>query len=235
MIANTTTGEVRTVLTERDEAWVDVVDDFRWIDQGNSFTWISERGGWRQLYRCPRQGGEPKRITSEAYDVIDVVRVDDKAGGVDFIASPDDPKARYLFRGPLDGSAPPRRLTPVDQSGTNAYQISEDGRWAFQTHSSFGHPPTVNLISLPDHKVIRTLVDNAQVQRRLDELAPVASEFFRVGIGEGVELDGWCLKPPGFDPSEAVFVAGPRLWRACRSDGARPVGRPELSVASDAG
>ena len=50
------TGRTRTVLTERDSAWVDVVDDLRWIDGGKRFTWISERDGWRHLYVVSRDG-----------------------------------------------------------------------------------------------------------------------------------------------------------------------------------
>jgi dipeptidyl-peptidase-4 len=46
MLGNASTGRVRTVLTERDSAWVDVVDDLRWIDGGKSFTWVSERDAW---------------------------------------------------------------------------------------------------------------------------------------------------------------------------------------------
>ncbi len=123
--------------TERDEAWVDVVDDLHWLDDGRRFTWISERDGWRHLYLARRDGGRA------AADHARAVRRDRRrpgrrpAGEVDFIASPDDPKARYLYRVPLDGSATPRRLTPADQPGTHAYQVSPDGRWAFHTYSTF--------------------------------------------------------------------------------------------------
>ncbi len=57
-------------------------------------------------------------------------------------------------------------------------------------------------MSLPDHRSERVLVDNASVRAKLDALKAGPSGFFRVGIGRGVELDGWCLKPPGFDPSK---------------------------------
>ena len=202
MLADARSGKVRTVLTERDAAWVDVVDDLHWLGDGRRFTWISERDGWRHLYLVPREGGEPSLATPGAYDVIDVVRVDEKSGQVDFIASPDDPKSRYLYRAPLDGSAKPERLSPADQPGTHAYQVSPDGRWAFHTYSTFSKPPIIQLVSLPDHRVVRTLVDNAAAAAKLAALRPTPTEFFRVDIGGGVELDGWCIKPPDFDPSK---------------------------------
>jgi dipeptidyl-peptidase 4 len=134
--------------------------------------------------------------------VIDVVHVDEKARQVDFLASPDNPTQRYLYRIALDGSAPARRLTPSDQPGTHAYQVAPDGRWAIHTYSTFDRPPVIDLVSLPDHKVARTFIDNAATRAKLDSLKKTPTEFFRVEIEPGVELDGWCIKPPGFDASK---------------------------------
>ena len=50
MLGDAATGRVRTILTERDEAWVDVGDDFRWLAKGKRFAWLSERDGWRHVY-----------------------------------------------------------------------------------------------------------------------------------------------------------------------------------------
>jgi dipeptidyl-peptidase-4 len=202
LLADAKSGTVRTVLDERDGAWVEVVDDLNWIEGGRRFTWVSERDGWRHLYLANRDGSNLRPVTTGPFDVIDVVRVDDRSNEVDFIASPADPKARYLFRGPLDNSSSPRKLTPRDQAGTHSYQISPDGRWAFHTYSSRDRPPIVELVSLPDHKVERTLIDNSAVRAKLDALKTGPAEFFRVAVEEGIELDGWCLKPPGFDPSK---------------------------------
>ena len=58
MLGDAATGRVRTILTERDEAWVDVGDDFRWLAEGQRFTWLSERDGWQRVYTFGRSGGE---------------------------------------------------------------------------------------------------------------------------------------------------------------------------------
>src|SRR4051794_31905491 len=129
-LADAATGKARVVFTDRDDAWVDVVDDLHWLDDGRRFTWVSERDGWRHVLAVPRDGGEPRVITSGPYDVLDVLRVDGTRNEVDFLASPANPTQRYLFRGSLDGSGTTRRLTPADQPGTHEYQIAPDGRWA---------------------------------------------------------------------------------------------------------
>jgi dipeptidyl-peptidase 4 len=201
-LADAATGTARVVLTDRDDAWVDVVDDLHWLDDGRRFTWISERDGWRHVYLVPREGGDPRVVTGGPYDVLDVIRVDDRRNELDFLASPSNPTHRYLFRTALDGSGSSRRLTPADQPGTHGYQISPDGRWAIHTYSNFKEPPRIDLVSLPDHKVARTFTDNAAVRAKLAALRPTPIEFARIDIGDGVELDAWAIKPPEFDPSK---------------------------------
>lgn len=198
-------GKVRVVLTETDEAWLDAVDDMHWLNGGESFTWVSERDGWRHVYVVSRAGGSIQLVTPGEFDVISVELVDEEGGWLYFIAAPENPTRRYLFRMPLDGSGRLEPLTPEDQPGTHAYDISPDARWAFHTYSSFGTPPVTELISLPDHAVVRTLVDNAELRAKVDELRKGPFEFFRVDIGEA-ELDGYAMKPPGFDASKRYPV-----------------------------
>jgi len=199
MLANARTGDIRKVLTDRDEAWVDVEDDLHWLDDGRRFAWLSERAGWRQLYVASRSGDEPRLITPGDYDVLSVEHVDSQLGWVYFRASPDNPTHRYLFRAAINGPHAAERLTPRDQPGTHAYQISPDSKWAFHTYSAFGTPPVIELVSLPDHRVVRTIVDNAKLRATVAAIKKRPSEFFRIDIGDGVELDGWCIKPPDFD------------------------------------
>lgn len=203
MMAEVTTGLVKSILTERDSTWVDIHDDaVQWIESGKSFTWISERDGWRHLYLASRDGGTQRCVTPGEYDVIKVLHIDEKAGWVYFYASPENPTQHYLYRTSLTGTGLPERLTPSDQSGWHDYDISPDGTHAVHTFSSFGKPPRVELISLPDHKVIRSLATNDKLREVLGQLEQSPIEFFRTDIGNGVKLDGWLMKPANFDPAK---------------------------------
>ncbi len=199
-------GEARTILTERDEAWVDVVDYLQWLEGGGSFTWVSERDGWRHVYIASRSGEELCLITPGEFDVISIQNIDEEGGWLYYIASPDNPGQRYLFRVPLDGSGAAERLTQADASGFHRYRISPHARWAFHTFSDFDTPPVTELVRMPGHDVVRTLVDNAELRERVNQLARRPGEFFRVDIGDGVVLDGWCIKPPDFDPQRRYPV-----------------------------
>jgi dipeptidyl-peptidase-4 len=200
ILGNVLTGEVRTILNERDEAWVDA-EEARWIDEGSSFLWLSERDGWNHLYRIHRADRNVRLLTPGSFDVISQEAVDEEDGWVYFTASPDNPTQRFLFRARLDGSGAVERVTPEGEGGSHGYQISPDGRWAIHTASSFGTPPITTLVELPEHREVRVLAGNTELKNKVDALKKGPAEFFRVNIGEAA-LDGWMMKPPGFDPSK---------------------------------
>lgn len=199
MLANPRNGRSHTILTEQDEAWVDVHDDMTWLKDGSAFTWLSDRDGWRHLYLVSRSGREITLLTPGEFDVIDVVGIDQANQCIYYIASPENPTQRYLYRASLDGAGAVERITPDGQNGTHEYRLSPDAKWAIHTYSSINQPPVTDLIRLPDHVSVRVLEDNAELRAKLSTLNKCPTELFRVDIGDGVLLDGWCMKPPDFD------------------------------------
>jgi len=193
------TGAARTILTEQDEAWVEVQEELLWMEGGRRFMWISERDGWRHVYVISRSGEGVTLATPGAFDVIRLLMVDEAGEWIYYLAAPDEPTRRYLFRSRADGTKT-ERLTPPDSPGTHEYSLSGDARWAVHTFSSFDRPPVTELLELPSHRVHLTLADNATLRRKLDSLHLAPTEFLRVDIGDGVTLDGWCIKPATLDP-----------------------------------
>jgi dipeptidyl-peptidase-4 len=215
MLGDARTGQVRTVHTERDSAWVDVGNDLRWLDGGKSFTWISEREGYRHLYLISRDGKQQRLLTPGNFDLHNpassfgepfVLGQDSARGWIYFTASPENATQLYLFRSRIDGKGRPERLTPKTQAGYNGYYISRDGRWAIHGYSSFGTPQRIELVSLPEHKVVRTLVDNRKLRESLAKLSRGGAEFVKVTAGSGLQLDAWIMKPPGFDSTRRYPV-----------------------------
>jgi len=200
------TGNARVVFTDQDKAWVEVVNDLFWLKGGQFFTWVSERDGWSHVYLVSRDGRNVQCLTPGRYDVISVQRIDEEGGRIYFTASPDNPTQRYLFSVPLDGSGALTRITPQKASGSHSYQISEDGRWAFHTSSSFGQPPVTELVKLPSHESVRILMENAALRKKVKVLKKKPVEFFKVDIGGGIQLDAWSMKPPDFDPAKKYPV-----------------------------
>ncbi|HEK86618.1 MAG TPA: S9 family peptidase [Candidatus Aminicenantes bacterium] len=211
MLADAVTGDVQTIFTDEDKAWVEIDTDLTLYDRGNHFLFTSERDGWKHIYSLDFSG-KAKLLTPGNYDVISFCGLDEKKGWLYFIASPDNPTQEYLYRVQITRPGKPERITPPDLPGTNSYQLSPSCQYAFHTYSRFGQPPVIDLIEIPHHQKLKVLVENKELTARINSLKKSPVEFFRVDIGDGVLLDGWLMKPPDFDPTKKyplmIYVYG---------------------------
>lgn len=209
---NFQSGVVQNVMTETDDAWVDVHDEIIWADDASSFLWPSDRDGWRHVFRQEVGGGEAELVTPGEFDVIKLLHAEesDNGGHIYFIASPDQPSDRYLYRASWDGKSV-QRVTPTENAGTHSYKVSADGKWAIHEFSNATTPPTIELVSLPDHKLRRVLEDNDELKSKLEKLAMPVVDFCDVDIGD-VTLKAWSIVPKDLDESKKypllVYVYG---------------------------
>ncbi len=213
MLADPATGKVRTVLTEKDDAWVDHQPEIRWINHGAHFLWLSERDGWRHLYRVERSGRKVEAITQGDFDVIDLAGVDVDSGSVYVHASLKNSTRRYLYRARVDGSLKSlERVTPAEQEGSHKDQISPDGRWSIHHYSNFDAPPRIDLVRLPSYERVRVLADNEPLKKKIAALKSRPVEFLQVKIADDLTVDAWRILPPNFDPARKypllVYVYG---------------------------
>jgi dipeptidyl-peptidase-4 len=211
LLADPTSGRTTLLALDRDDAWVDGHQNLKWVDGGKQLLFWSQRDGWRHLHTVARKGGKVRTLTSGDFDVIDLVHADPRQDWVYFTASPTNATQRYLYRVRTNGRSQ-ERVTPSDQPGTHSYRVSPDGLYAFHTRSRFDEPPVTELVTLPDHKVVRVLVDNQKLKERLATLAQPKTEFFQVSLTNGIKIDAWAVRPPDFDPAKKypllVYVYG---------------------------
>ncbi|WP_127132345.1 S9 family peptidase [Pseudoflavitalea rhizosphaerae] len=222
LLCDTKTGVSKSIYNEKDAAWIDVIqlwdEDYiwggwDWINNGKEFIWPSEKDGWRHLYRVGRNGKETL-ITVGNYDVMDIVCIDEKGGYVYFMASPDNGTQKYLYRITIDGKGTAERLSPANQQGMHSYDVSPNARYAVHGFSNYYTPGTSEMITLQDHKP----VDGAsKIESNVAKADKSKSklEFFKVKTAEGVEMDGWMVKPQNFDASKkypVVFYVYTEPW-----------------------
>ncbi|HEX9564643.1 MAG TPA: DPP IV N-terminal domain-containing protein, partial [Gemmatimonadaceae bacterium] len=213
-VATAATGAVRTLFVDRDSAWIDIYDDhtgwgpgpsLHWLPNKSAFMHLTERDGWRHAWLVDRNG-TMRLITKGAYDAMRVAYIDLSGGWLYFDASPDDATRLSLWRAKLDGTGQAQRVTPADSRGVHGYDIGPEARYAIHSVSSWGTPRTVDLVELPSHRTIRTLVTNERLKRAVSGVRQGEVEFFQTDIGNGVKLDSWLMKPPDFDPSRKYPV-----------------------------
>jgi len=203
---NAETGSAKVIHTEKVDTWLDVYDDLTWLDKGKYFTWRSDNTGWLHLYKVSRDGKEVIPITKGDFEIVKLLSINKKTGWLYYIAAPNTPTERYLFRSKLNSKGKPERLSPIDAVGHHSYIISPNSKYAIHTFSNSNTPPQIQVVSLPDHKVLRTLEDNATlISKRAIHNIP-KKDFFKLDISDELTFDGWIMKPNDFDPSKKYPV-----------------------------
>ena len=211
MLCSVKDGNAQVIYQEHDSAWIDVIsswaDDYKyggwdWLSGGAEFLWPSDKDGWNHLYRISRSGKNETLVTKGNFDVMDIVRVDEKDNLLFFMASPDNATQAYLYRCRLDGKGNAERVSPADEPGTHYYEISPNGRFAFHRFSNYYTPTQAEWLSLPAHQAI---TGSSRVTKPVKP-ATAHMEFFTVKTADGISMDGWMTKPPDFDPAKKYPV-----------------------------
>lgn len=204
-VGNTKTMALKNILTDKDEAFLDVHDNTVWLDNNQSFTWTSEKDGWLHLYKVSRDGRQMQLITKGDFDVVNINCIDPAGGYVYYIASPENFTQRYLYRSRMDGSGEAERVSPKDMAGQHSYQISADAKYAIHSFENATTPRRISLINLTAHTAIRLMEDNTLLKNKMNELGLRSKEFIKVDIGD-VVLDAWMIKPKDFDAQKKYPV-----------------------------
>lgn len=224
---NASTGNATSISEEKDAAWVDVYSpasaenaydvDFKhnidWLADGKEFLWTSEKDGWRHLYRISADGKKETLITKGNFDVIALKAIDQKNNAVYFLASPENATQKYLYKTRLDGKGTPERVTPKGLDGTHKYNIAPGAMYAQHSFSNTYTKPSAEFISLSGHKPVN---EKESIAARLSSLQEKkTTEFFKIKTEDGVEMDGWMVKPTNFDPNKkypVVFYVYTEPW-----------------------
>ena len=206
MLCDIVTGKSTSIYRETDAAWIDVasLEGKFWLNRGKEFVWTSEKDGWRHLYRISRDGKSETLITKGNYDIMGIAAIDEEGGYVYFYATPDNATQRYLYRTKLDGSSKAERLSPPNQNGTHTYTVSPTCKFAQHSFSNYYTPSAGEWLTLPDHKTFNG--DNVNNAVAKADKSKSNVDFFKVKTEEGIEMDGWMVKPANFDPSKKYPV-----------------------------
>jgi dipeptidyl-peptidase-4 len=203
LMLSAASGDGRTVLTERNSAWVDVDEQTpRWLSNGAMFLWPSERSGWRQYYLYKRDGTLVGGVTRDGVDVSSLAGVDEKRGYVYAIAAAPTPMQRQLFRYPLKGGSEMRVTT---EPGSHRVSISPDGTVMVDIHSTAQLPGAASLVSLAPGGARHVLEANAELRKTLEGLTR-APEFFQLPMPDGTKLNAFRILPPAFDSTRKYPV-----------------------------
>ncbi|MBI5364109.1 MAG: S9 family peptidase [Planctomycetes bacterium] len=194
------TGKGRVWIEESSETWVDRPEAPRWLKDGG-FLWQSARTGYTHLYRYDAQGRLVNAVTSGAWQVRGIERLDEERGLVWIEGTKDGAIDRNVYRVGLDG----KNFTRLTQgAGTHAVDFNADASLFLDRWSSMSAPPAMRVCSGDDGTVLRELWKAGKG----DAPKYAFAEKQRVSIParDGFALDGSMLLPTEFDASRKYPV-----------------------------
>ena len=212
-IANANNGSTELLMEEKDDAWVDlrsswpyqVQAGWKFINNGKEFLYTTEKDGWSHIYRFDITNKTEYLVTKGNYDVVKPLAYDEKNENVYFIASPENPTERYLYKTSAKGDGKLIRVTPDVLEGSHNYQISTKAKYAFHSFSNYFTRPMQAIVSLPNHKFInenQNMIEKYDLEKKKDH--PL--EFFEITTVDDVTMEGWIVKPKNLDKNKKYPV-----------------------------
>ena len=197
LMANPLTGQSETVFSETNEYYIEEPADSypTFTQDGKYFIIPSERSGYNHLYLYNMNGDFVRQLTDGKDEVISIYGYDAKRKRVYYQAFDESPLRTAVYSVALDGKKQ-KKLSELP--GTNSANFSTGFKYYIHFHSSVTTPTLVTLHNAKG-KQMRVLEDNKNLTATLEQFEIPAKEFFSFTTSEGVELNGYMVKPLGFD------------------------------------
>lgn len=161
----------------------------------------SDRDGYMHLYLYTLGGQLKRRVTRGNYEVTDVYGYDEATGDVYYAANELGPQDKQVYVAHQNGKT--ERLTA--REGYNSATFSAGYKYFINKWSDI-NTPVVYTLNNNSGKVLSTLVDNKGLKEKLAAYDLGTRELFSFTTSEGVKLNGWMVKPAGFDASRRYPV-----------------------------
>jgi len=199
ILADPSTGETRTLLTEKDEAWVNIRDDLHFLADGH-FLWTTERDGWRHLELRAADGSVMRHLTSGPWQIEAVFGVDAAEEHAFIEANLEDHRRWHLYR--VDLASGDLDFLGRSRQGTHVGTLSPEGDSLVDLWSTRDTPPRADLLSA-DGKVLRRLWESGAELGDWD-LLPI--EAGSITADDGTQLYSLLMRPRDLDPSKRYPV-----------------------------
>lgn len=162
---------------------------------------MSERDGYNHLYLYTIGGNLVKQITKGEFEVKDFLGWDQKANVFYYTSNEGSPLRTAVYK--IDGKGKKTKLST--RTGTNNALFSKNLNYYINTYSSAQTPTLITLNNNKGQEMV-TLLDNKKLKSKTAQLNMPTKEFFSFKTSEGVELNGWMIKPANFNPSKKYPV-----------------------------
>ncbi|MBN8575951.1 MAG: DPP IV N-terminal domain-containing protein [Cytophagales bacterium] len=201
--ADPLTGKSRTVVREEWLAsFTKNTPEIYVLKDGKRFIWASERTGFNNYYLYDFNGKLINAITRHPFEVARIVKVDEKAGELYYMArSGDNHMKMQLHRVKLDGTKDARLTNPLYN---HTVTLSPDNTYFIDVAETYHIAPFTSLVD-GKGKVVAELAKSDM--SKFEELGLKKVEVYTFTSADGVTpLHGVIHFPSNFDPTKKYPV-----------------------------
>jgi dipeptidyl-peptidase 4 len=202
LLADAGNGSSKVIYTEENKCYIEINDHWYFFRDGRGFLLTSEKDGFRHIYLYDMAGKQIGQLTSGNYDVTDIKGVNEKNGLVFYQSAENSPLNRDIYSVTLDGK---KKTRLSKQDGTNNGDFSSTFSYYIHRWSNINTPPRIT-VDKANGEEVRGVQDNAKLKGLLTEYTVSKASFFSFRTSDNVELNGWMLKPAGFDSTRKYPV-----------------------------
>lgn len=201
LFCNAISGQSKVVLTEESKTYVDITDDLVFV--GNTgFIISSEKDGYNHLYYYDLNGKLKQQITKGAWDVMEFKGFDPGTTTLYFTSTESGAINRDVCSIQLNGK---NKKHLSDKKGFNDINLISGNKYYIYSFSDANTPKSFELRSV-DGKTVKVLEDNSALKEKLKSYTLSKRNFFKFKTSEGIELNGWMMKPVNFDSTKKYPV-----------------------------
>ena len=199
--ADATNGEMKVILDEKTDTYfdVEVLDDLTYLADGKQFIYTSERDAYKQIYLYSLDGKLVRKLTDGNFVVVDFLGFDQKSKTCYYTSTEVSPLERHFYSVSFDGR---KKVKLSSGPGTHVINMSPDFQFYIDHHSNANHPAVATLYRSRRNEVVKVLEENKALVSTVKKFGVVPKEFFTFRNEEGIELNGFMLKPADFDATK---------------------------------
>ena len=194
---NPRSNQSNLVLSEHDEAYVDVTDNLTFL-QDNSFIWTSEKDGFNHIYHYSKEGKLITQITKGDWEVTNYYGYNESAHSIYYQSVENGSTNRDVYSIRLNGKRK-KRLSLAE--GTSDASFSADFTYFIKTYSNASTPPKYTLNDSKTGRLLKNIKDNSALLKTLSNYKFSNKEFSTINVN-GNDLNMWMLKPADFEASK---------------------------------
>jgi dipeptidyl-peptidase-4 len=200
LFADVNSGKSKTVVTIKEDHWIDEPDNPVFLKDGKRFIWSSENDGWKHYYLYDINGNILNQITPGDFEVKEIISINEKEEVMYYTSNERGVIYSDLYKVKFDGTGK-ERVTSL--KGAHTISMADGGEYFLDTYSN-ANTLSTTFVSDLSGKPVKDLAVSDMTELNKYETGEL--KFLQFTTSDGVVLNASILNPVNFDSTKKYPV-----------------------------